>query len=138
MKLAKGFLDNADEYERILGFTKALGLAFWLFLDTIQWLHRSGIVSFSAYANGIDTNASLCWLVSIVFSILLNGYRLKRELKHSNGNVIEKGVVKVASEMVISLCDLALPLGLLGIVRDEGVVGLCGVVSSYLALKQML
>lgn len=138
MKVAKGSLGNGNEYERVLCFTKALGLASWLFLDTLQWLHRSGIVLFSAYAGGIDTSASLCWIVSIVSSILLSGYRLGKELEVSKGNVTEKGVVKAAGEMVVSLCDLALPLGLLGIVRDEGVVGLCGVVSSYLSLKQLL
>lgn len=122
-----------NELERSMAFTKAIGLVIWLFLDTIQWLNRNKIITINPVAMFfVDKTASTAWLVSVIASIVLSGYRLNGALERDAKSAES---VTHGTDLIISLCDLFLPLSLLGYVQNETFVGFCGTLSSYLGLK---
>ena len=136
LKCAKKCLNIQNEFERSLSVSKAVGLAIWLFLDTIQWLQKTRIININPLTMFfIDRTASTAWLLSIISSIVLNAFKLNQAME---SDVKSPETVNFATNLIISICDVFLPLSQLGYVKSESLVGTCGTISSCLALKTFL
>lgn len=78
----------------------------------------------------MEISGACCWLVANVATLIKSMQKLKVGL--------EEGQSPSFRDLLVSVCDLALPLGLLGAIQNEGIVGLCGTISSLLGMHKML
>jgi peroxin-11B len=129
---------------------RQLSYAGYLTLDTLGFLASTKIYPLSPMrAAWVQKEAQKLWLAGITCSLLHSGYQLhllnsrERLIKKTDaeekveGEKIRKEKQKLHTQLLLDGCDWILPatgLGWTGF--DEGIVGVAGVVSSWIGLKQ--
>jgi len=150
LKAVSVALDNKSlsPVSRYLTAARQLGYFGFLTLDTISFLDVSGIRPLPNLGKRIQRDTMRCWLAGITFSLAHSIYSL-RELSEREkvakktepegrleAKKIQKERVAVKTQAICDVCDITVPLSALGLVAlDDGMVGLLGLVSSYIGLR---
>jgi peroxin-11B len=152
LKAASVALDNKalSPVSKYLTAGRQLAYAGYLTLDTLGFFASAKIITKMSPATGKRTQheAQKLWLAGITFSLLHSLYQLQglkeREAKvvkteaegRLEGEKIRKDRAKIHTQLIQDSCDWIIPATGLGFINcDDGVVGVAGVVSSYLGLK---
>ncbi|ODM17501.1 hypothetical protein SI65_07176 [Aspergillus cristatus] len=136
-----------DPVLRYLAIGRQLGYAGYLTLDTIGVVDTMGIKKLS-YAKKLQENSYRCWMAGLIFSAVSSVYSLWRlqekekkvDRKEGEGVVEAKKIEKERStartQLVSDVCDLAAPVSALKYMDlDDGIVGICGTISSLIGLQ---
>jgi peroxin-11B len=151
LKLAQQQYNNKtqDEVQRLCSVVRNLGYFGYLTLDMIVWFDRSKIYSPKSAAS-LQKWAYKFWLIGLVAGLghslrryLIASYSLEEFKKETE--IDTKSMVKTRKEQqaaihqfIWDLLDTSIPLSALKIVDlDDGVVGICGMVTSVFGLKQL-
>ncbi|CCX12522.1 peroxisomal biogenesis factor 11 [Pyronema domesticum] len=150
MKAATVALENKSlpPLSRYLIAARQFSYFGYLTLDTLGFLSTTKIVPLSAPNTArVVKESQRLWLAGIMFSLFHSALALQslkeKEQKvvktEAEGRLASEKLIKerkaVLQQVVMDGCDILIPATGLGLVKvDEGIVGLAGVVSSWLGL----
>ncbi|OCH96548.1 peroxisomal biogenesis factor [Obba rivulosa] len=149
---------SGESGEQITTIGRHLGYFGYLTLDTLVWANAVKFFNLKpSTAEKVNKNANRFWFAGILFSIthsLLKAGRLANEIKklQSSGSWGEKGAetdrdmklqaLRSAREatryqFTLDMLDVWLPAANIGLVNfNDGILGLCGLITSLMALRQ--
>jgi peroxin-11B len=142
---------TADPVIRASTIGRNLGFVCYLTLDSLVWLHGSRVHQFPAdkFAR-IQQTANRFWLAGLVSSILGSLYKYQQarattfvlageqEKDAASIKKVEADKCAAVKQLVWDILDSTIPLSALKIVDlDDGVVGLAGLITSVMGLKQV-
>lgn len=157
---ANNALGDRDQVLRTTKICKQLGYAGYLSLDMLVWIHKTGFYKF-ADIKTINERAQKFWLAGIVVSIVSSIYKLTQiqsrlgdaesnsrvkqalgvagsknpaEAGHpANEKKLDKERYEAAYQLIQDILDATIPGTALGYIDlDDGIVGLAGVVTSFM------
>lgn len=143
---------TGDPVLHVTNLGKDLGMAAFLFFDTLQWLQATGVKRFSPeWLTIINQTGSRGWLLSLVSSFIQAAYILYRsdakeraltQEPEKDAAAIKKVEAEKAKAKYLLLwhaLDMTIPASTLGLVNlDDGIVGLAGAITAWFGLKAAL
>ena len=134
---------------------RQLGYAFYLTLDTLQWVHGAKVYQFEkGTIDRIAKNAARFWLTGLTFSLLSGGYKtyvLNQRLasaKRPRATAEKEAERKlelaqisteqaaVRYQMTQDALDWVIPATGAGVLNlDEGILGIAGCISSVMGAR---
>ncbi|KAK9765070.1 Peroxisomal membrane protein PMP27 [Basidiobolus ranarum] len=144
-----------DDLLRVCNIGRAASMAAYLTLDMFSWVHMVGMYRFKN-ASKITDNANRFWLYGILLACIADIYKLRQlqlqletvnrvqSVKKDQAEALDdetcqkiqslnKAKKDLVTQFVIDSVDLLLPLSSLKYVNlNEGVIGLAGVLTSFL------
>ncbi|KAF7303331.1 Lipoyl synthase, mitochondrial [Mycena kentingensis (nom. inval.)] len=155
----KGHLGTARKPEQLTTIGRQLAYFLYLSLDAVTWAHSIKFTTLQTEtAAKVARIANRAWLAGILLSIAnaaIRTSRLTRESKALRSKSSEKDVgvdadrqtrlqsiattrAAIRHQFIIDALDLWIPASALGLSNvNDGVVGICGVISSLMALEKL-
>ncbi|CAN6672083.1 peroxisomal membrane protein PMP27 [Trichomonascus vanleenenianus] len=152
-KLAAAACGNQtiDPILRLTTIGRQIGYMGYMALDTVMWVHMAKVRPFTADRFGkIQRIAYRFWMAGLLFGLVNSARKyqtaraqeiaLSQESEKDGDSLKKVKADKCAAtkQFVWDVLDLSIPTSALKIVDlDDGIVGLCGLITSILGLKQV-
>jgi len=142
----KSYHENTDPVVQLTSVIGEVSLGLWLIFDNIVWAGKTGVTT--ADVTKISRKANQFWLLAMISAIIKNAYLLQQTQISINNTTKYDALVSLRQrqfsfllDLVRNMFDLTIPSTALSkelaARLPSGVVGLCGMISSFIGLYQV-
>lgn len=152
-KVAAQRFDNKtlDPVVRATDIVRSLGFAGFFTLDHFVWIHSSGVRQFEkSKFTRIQRASFQFWLIGLLGGVVNGAYRYQRsrraisemlsEKEHDSASLkkAQKEAKDAFTRLVWDSLDVLIPATGLGYLNlDDGIVGIAGLITSYLGVRAL-